>query len=124
MFHNAVRARKMYKTRRENPIKRDFIRLYRFSRNNVEWMAEHFLGVENDEETRGARLDAFTKMKIFLRYAADPGFQIGVAEDIGVSQPTVSCAVKLVTEKIVDKAHLWIRFPQVEGQTFFLSFSD
>ncbi|KAJ3661855.1 hypothetical protein Zmor_006234 [Zophobas morio] len=36
-------------------------------------------------------------MKIFLRYAADPGFQIGIAEDI---------------EKIVDKAHLWIRFPQ------------
>ena len=87
-------------------------------------MAEHFLGVENDEKTRGAHLDAFTKMKIFLRYAADPGFQIGVAEDIGVSQPTVSCAVKWVTEKIVDKAHLWIRFPQVEGQTFFLSFND
>ncbi|XP_063921462.1 putative nuclease HARBI1 [Zophobas morio] len=53
-------------------------------------------------------------MKIFLRYAADPGFQTGVAEDIGVSQPAVSYTIKCVTQKIMNKAHIWIRFPQVK----------
>nr|CAH7725737.1 unnamed protein product [Callosobruchus chinensis] len=38
-------------------------------------------------------------MKIFLRYVADPGFQTGVAEDIGVSQGTVSLTVKYVAQK-------------------------
>lgn len=41
------------------------------------------------------------------------GFQIGVGEDIGVSQPTVSNIVRWVVRKIIDKAHIWIKFPQV-----------
>lgn len=68
---NAVRARKSYKIRRENPPEVDFIKLYRFTPENVEWLSEHFLGVNN--ETRGGALDSFTIMKIFLRYISDPG---------------------------------------------------
>ncbi|CAH1377322.1 unnamed protein product [Tenebrio molitor] len=51
------------------------------------------------------------KIKILLRYVADPGFQIGVAELMEVSQPIVSNVVKFVTGKIIDKAPLWIHFP-------------
>ncbi|XP_063912663.1 putative nuclease HARBI1 [Zophobas morio] len=43
---------------------------------------------------------------------SDPGFQTGVAEDIGVSQPAVSYTIKCVAQKIMNKAHIWIRFPQ------------
>ncbi|KAG5897320.1 hypothetical protein JTB14_022059 [Gonioctena quinquepunctata] len=61
-------------------------------------------------ETRGGALNAYTKMKIYLRYMADPGFQIGVAEDIGVCQATVSNAVRYVCPKIVEKADVWVKF--------------
>lgn len=70
MFNN-LRARKEYKIRRDNPRRCDFIKLYRFSPENVEWISEHFLGV--NDECRGGALSSFTKMKIFLRYIADPG---------------------------------------------------
>lgn len=48
----------------------------------------------------------------FLLYLA-VGFQSGVAEDIGVSQPTVSNVVHLVSQKIIEKSHIWIKFPHV-----------
>jgi hypothetical protein len=69
--------------------------LYRFEEPNVEWIAEHFLG--RREETRGGALTNKQRMQIFLRYMADPGFQIGVGEDIGVDQSTVSKTVTLVS---------------------------
>jgi uncharacterized membrane protein required for colicin V production len=80
--------------------------LYRFRDENVQWIAEHFLGNE-DEETRGGALSSLMKMKILLRYVADSGiknniiqnlinsvnrfigFQTGVAELMGVSQLTI-----------------------------------
>jgi uncharacterized membrane protein required for colicin V production len=80
--------------------------LYRFRDENVQWIAEHFLGNE-DEETRGGALSSLMKMKILLRYVADSGiknniiqnlinsvnrfigFQSGVAELMGVSQLTI-----------------------------------
>lgn len=42
------------------------------------------------------------------------GFQIGIGEDIGVSQPTVSNTIKFVAQKIVEKADVWINFPKVK----------
>lgn len=42
---------------------------------------------------------------------ADPGFQVGVAEEIGVDQSTVSRTIKEVATKIVDKRAEWISFP-------------
>lgn len=67
----APRARKVYKERRPNPDIKDFVALYRFRPENVHWLADHFLG--DYQETRGGALGSFEKMKIFLRFVADPG---------------------------------------------------
>lgn len=104
-----VHERKVYKPRRLH-LERDFKQLYRFKNENVEWLSEHFIG-ENGE-TRGGALSSEDKMKIFLRYVADPGFQVGVGEDIGVHQSTISRTVNFVASKISEKSHLWIKFPE------------
>ncbi|PSN30598.1 hypothetical protein C0J52_27512 [Blattella germanica] len=49
-------------------------------RENEQWLTNHFLNENN--ETRGGALTNEQRMKIFLRYLSDPGFQSGVAEDI------------------------------------------
>ncbi|KAJ8913775.1 hypothetical protein NQ315_002681 [Exocentrus adspersus] len=102
-----IRKRKYYSPRNDCPDD-EYHKLYRFSRANVEWLAEHFL--ENSEETRGGALNARQKMQIFLRFVSDPGFQIGVGKDEGVHRTTVSKTVKIVLTKIMEKSHLWIRF--------------
>jgi len=81
-----VRKVKDYKPRIETRD-RDFRTLYRFEVENVAWIAQHFLGESN--ETRGGALNPLQKMKTFLRYMSDPGFQTGVAEDIGIDQTSV-----------------------------------
>jgi hypothetical protein len=121
------RNRKFYKERKDNTITReDDLKLFHFRNESVQWIAD-FLG-NDDEETRGGALSSVMKIKILLRYVADPGiknkiihrvinsvklsigFQIGVAELMEVSQPIVSNVVKFVTGKIIDKAPLWIHF--------------
>lgn len=82
-----VRARKVYKERR-TPRKCHFRNLFRFDERNVRWLADYFIGV--NLETRGGALSPVQKMKVFLRYVADPGFQSGIGEELGCSQPTVS----------------------------------
>lgn len=104
-----VRNSKVYKERRECRAS-DFKKLYRFSLVNLRWISEHFLGSET--ETRGGALSPEQKMKIFVRYLADPGFQVGVGEDTGVHQSSVSRTVDFVSRKIVEKVDLWIKFPR------------
>jgi len=88
------RKRKHYKTRRECfPV--DFRKLYRFNEENVDWLASHFL--EEVVESRGGALTEQQQMMIFLRYMSDPGFQVGVAEDVGVDQTTVSGTIHMVS---------------------------
>lgn len=126
---NLTRNTKIYKRRREECRDGDFRKLYRFDRHNVEWMASHFLG--ESFETRGGALSPFMKMQIFLRYVSDPGFQVGVAEDVGCDQSTVCKTVNevrlfayplhpeilkmhvktKVRQKIMEKADTWIHFP-------------
>jgi hypothetical protein len=122
------RNRKFYKERKDNTItKEDDVKLFYFRNESVQWIAD-FLG-NDDEETRGGALSSVMKIKILLRYVADPGiknkiihrvinsvklfirFQVRVAELMEVSQPIVSNVVKFVTGKIIDKAPLWIHFP-------------
>jgi hypothetical protein len=55
--------------------------LFRFPDENVQWIAEHFLGNE-DEETRGGALSSVMKMKILLRYVADSGIKNKVIQSI------------------------------------------
>lgn len=77
------------------------------------WLAEHLLGA--NLETRGAALSPVQKMKVFLRYCANPGFQSGIAEEMGCTQPTVSRIFHEVLERIVLHAGEWIRFPNTEN---------
>lgn len=49
---------------------------------------------------------------MLLRYLADPGFQSGVGEVLGIDQSTVSKTVKDVMEQVMSKANLWIKFHQ------------
>jgi len=86
--------RKHYKTRREC-FSEDFRKLYRFNQENVDWLASHFL--EEVVETRGGALTERQQMMIFLRYMSDPGFQVGVADDVGVDQTTVSRTIHKVS---------------------------
>ena len=69
----------------------DYRKLYRFDEINIEWLALHFLGENWDK--RGGGLSPKQQMQTFLRYMADPGFQNGVGEDVGVDQSTVSKTV-------------------------------
>jgi hypothetical protein len=51
-------------------------------------------------------------MEIFLRHIGDPRFQVGVGEDIGIHQTTVSNTFANVLNRIIEKADLWINFPR------------
>ncbi|KAG8318431.1 hypothetical protein J6590_001542, partial [Homalodisca vitripennis] len=64
---------------RRESREQDYRALYRFNKMNVEWISDHFHG-ENFER-RGGALPNLDRMRIFLRYVGDPGFQSGVAED-------------------------------------------
>ncbi|XP_055628999.1 putative nuclease HARBI1 [Toxorhynchites rutilus septentrionalis] len=103
------RATKIYKGIRIGDDD-NFKQLYRFSRENVDHLAQFFLG--NDNETRGGALGDIQRMKCFLRYLGDPGFQVGVGEDLGIHQTTVCKTIWAVCKAIVIKANDWIRFPQ------------
>lgn len=67
------RTVKVYKARRTFSDQ-NYRSLYRFSRVNVEFLANSFL--EPYEETRGGALTNIEKMQTFLRYVGDPGFQV------------------------------------------------
>jgi hypothetical protein len=47
--------------------------LFRFRNESVQWIAD-FLG-NDDEETRGGTLSSVMKIKILLRYMADPSIK-------------------------------------------------
>lgn len=107
-----LRKIKHYKPRL-SPQVSDFKSLFRFEEQNVEWLENNFLDFNN--ESRGGALSSALKMKICLRYLADPGFQMGIGEELGVEQSTVSRTVKYVVQKVVDQADRWIRFPTTEN---------
>lgn len=84
--------------------------LHRFNETTVDWMASRFLGEETGEK-RGGAVTQKQKMEIFLRHLADPGFQSGVGEDKGFSQPTISRIFHEVVDAIHEKADHHITFP-------------
>ncbi|XP_062537849.1 putative nuclease HARBI1 [Armigeres subalbatus] len=108
--NNMDRTVKVYKTRR-NGEDNNFKQLYRFNRANVDHVAETFL--KNSSETRGGALSNVQKMKCFLRYVGDPGFQVGVGEDLGVHQTTVCKTIWSVCNAIVERSDEWIHFPSL-----------
>lgn len=66
-------ARRLYRERR---LADDYQyrELYRFSREEVDWLSNEFL--PECYETRGGRLSNHHRMLIFLRYISDPGHQV------------------------------------------------
>ncbi|KAI4455729.1 hypothetical protein MML48_9g00002692 [Holotrichia oblita] len=103
-----LREIKHYKQRLSTPV-RDYKELYRFEEENVQWLANRFLGIH--AETRGGALLSVLKMKICLRYLSDPGYQKGIGQELGVSQATVSRTVTAVIDSIVAQSNYWIKFP-------------
>jgi hypothetical protein len=104
--------RKTYHNRRHGPLDDyQYHALYRFKRENVEWLSEHILG-DDAGETRGGALTKLQRMEITLRYLSSAGFQSSVAHEAGVHRSTVSRVVDNTIKKIVDKAHLWVVFPR------------
>ena len=103
------RKRKLYRRRRDSDVT-DYKDLYRFKKQNVEWLVQNFL--TESTETRGGALSNDDKMRIFLRCIGDPGFQVGVGEDIGVTQATISNTFWEVAEAIKGKARNWYNFPE------------
>ncbi|KAG8299208.1 hypothetical protein J6590_106527 [Homalodisca vitripennis] len=82
-----MRDVKQYKPRLPT-LPRDFKELHRFNEDNVEWLANRFLVAT--VETRGGALSSVHKTKICLRYLADPGYQKGIGQELGIDQATVS----------------------------------
>ena len=109
MHSNRVqRKTKHYKLRRTGEDT-NIRKLHRFDKDKVAWLANYFLG-ESDER-RGGALKNETRMRTFLRMVGDPGFQSGVGE-VGIHQTTVSKTYHTVATKIVEKGHIWLKFPQ------------
>ena len=46
----------------------------------------------------------------------DPGFQVGVGEDLGIHQSTVSTTITRVLDQMMTKAELWIKFPTTAAE--------
>lgn len=90
---------------------RDFKSLYRFNSAQVDWINDHFL--QDSEDFRGGKINNLTRMMVFLRFVGDPGFQIGIAEDLGISQSSVCRIVSEVAGKIMEKSEDWIKFPMI-----------
>lgn len=70
---NVNRTVKIYKSRR-NAIESNFKNLYRFDSENVDFLVREFL--PEYTETRGGAITNKQKVKSFLRYIGDPGFQV------------------------------------------------
>lgn len=70
---DANRTVKIYKNRR-NLVESNFKSLYRFNSENVNFLVAEFL--PEYIETRGGAVSNVQKMKSFLRYIGDPGFQV------------------------------------------------
>lgn len=127
------KATKVYKIRRI-PFEQNYRSLYRFTPENVQFLIEQFM--PEYEETRGGALNNVQKMHAFLRYVGDPGFQVlkiaicvrqilksnlrfiqvGVGEDVGIHQSTVSYTIWKVCTKITAKAEQWIHFPSTKRE--------
>ena len=104
-----VRKTKVYKLQRSHKYVHEYKRLFRFQEHHVKWIAENL--IDDSAETRGGALPTKVRLEAFPRYVADPGFQIGVGEDMGIDQSSACRSIHYVIEKLVQIAGNWIKFP-------------
>ena len=83
-------------------------RLLRFENESANFITTYFL--DENTDARGGGLMARKKIENFLRYVSNPGYQSGVANDIGV-ESTVNETFSSVLDQIVAKSEDWIKFP-------------
>ncbi|KAK9869584.1 hypothetical protein WA026_003336 [Henosepilachna vigintioctopunctata] len=100
-----IRQRKIYSVR-SGINERNCEELLRFNSESVDFLAAQFL-----EESNTRLLSRREQMEIFLRFVGDPGFQSGVAQDVGVHRTTANKTVRYVMSRVVEQSHNWIRFP-------------
>jgi hypothetical protein len=111
----SLRKVKTYQERRQAACSdQEYHRLHRFTKEHVVWMADHFLGTRR--EKRGGALMPIQKIEVTLRYLANPGFQTGIAKEVGIHRSTVSKVVASTLEKIIENAPQWIVFPNTREQ--------
>ena len=108
-----IRKTKVYNPRYSNYV-HDYKRIFRFEENHVNWIVENLLVYKG--ETRGGALTTKMRLEAFLRYMADPGYQIGVGEDLGLNQSSVCRSVHDISERLVQISGQWIRFPQTREE--------
>ena len=111
-----IRKPKIYNVRRSGHHVHDYKRLFRFDEDNVHWIVQNVLLDNNDVETRGGALSTKQRLEAFLRYVSDPGFQVGVGEDLGIDQSSVCRSVHYICERLVQIADNWIKFPQTRQE--------
>lgn len=102
-----IRQRKVYDVRRGiglNACKE----LLRFESESVDYLENEFL-IEID--TRGGGISKRKQMEVLLRFVGDPGFQSGIAHDMGVHRSTVNKTISYLMDRIVEQSHNWIKFP-------------
>ncbi|XP_064646190.1 putative nuclease HARBI1 [Lineus longissimus] len=106
-----IRQQKVYKNRidRDEISPATYRKLFRFEKENVEWLAATFL--PDTVENRGGCMTPLARMETTLHYLADPGYQTSVAELMGVTQPTVSNCVSSTINSIAEQHPRWIIFP-------------
>lgn len=92
-----IRTPKIYNVRRSGHHVHDYKRLFRFDEDNVHWIVQNVLLDNNDVETRGGALSTKQRLEAFLRYVADPGFQVGVCEDLGIDQSSDQSSITAQT---------------------------
>lgn len=86
-----VSSRVTYYKPRRTPHESDYKKLYRFWKENMQWLAGHFKGAEPE------------KLKYFY-VIAHSGFQSGIAEELGCAHPTISRIFHEVLERIVQES--------------------
>lgn len=113
-----ILQRKTYKERiAPTNMDEEYRKLHRFTRANVRFLTDEFLGGET-HETRGGSLTNMQRMEMTLRYLSNPGFQTGVANEVGVHQTTVSKTGTDTVFKIAAKQDKWIKFPVSRDDVF------
>lgn len=82
----------------------------RFENESVNILTAEFLPDNN--KTRGKAPTPRNRMKIFLRYIADLGFQNKVPDELfGVECSSVSKFINCIMDHILETAHNWVYFP-------------
>ncbi|XP_003724868.3 putative nuclease HARBI1 [Strongylocentrotus purpuratus] len=111
MFMLVREKPKLYRSRinREEIAPETYRKLFRFDKENVEWLAHRFIP-EHDEK-RGGCLTTVESMEATLHYLADLGYQTTVGEVMGISQTTVSRHVAKNIDLIAAQHPTWIKFP-------------